>query len=196
MAEVTIYHNPALKLFPECLGGRRGSWSGGRCRPLHEGRAAPTGRRSNTWCRYSRTPSKTWCARTRSSRSWGFDADDYVDNPDAVVELLSQRKALMQRPVVVRGQPRHRRTSEGSHRRTLGRLRLSRTGLMTDANGGVRGPDVGSGHRRHPHPAVRPAHRTRRPDGQLRRPRAADALPRRHRGRAPAPPARRQGCST
>ena len=33
----------------------------------------------------------------------GLDADDYVDNPDAVVELLSQRKALMQRPVVVRG---------------------------------------------------------------------------------------------
>ena len=33
----------------------------------------------------------------------GLDADDYVDNPAAVVELLSQRKALMQRPVVVRG---------------------------------------------------------------------------------------------
>lgn len=32
-----------------------------------------------------------------------LNADDYVDNPDAVVELLSQRKALMQRPVVVRG---------------------------------------------------------------------------------------------
>ncbi len=33
----------------------------------------------------------------------GLDADDYVGNPTAVVELLSQRKALMQRPVVVRG---------------------------------------------------------------------------------------------
>ena len=33
----------------------------------------------------------------------GLNADDYVDNPQAVVELLSQRKALMQRPVVVRG---------------------------------------------------------------------------------------------
>ena len=32
-----------------------------------------------------------------------LNADDYVDNPGAVVELLSQRKALMQRPVVVRG---------------------------------------------------------------------------------------------
>ncbi|WP_419856169.1 ArsC/Spx/MgsR family protein [Candidatus Poriferisodalis sp.] len=32
-----------------------------------------------------------------------LNADDYVDNPDAVVELLSQRKALMQRPVIVRG---------------------------------------------------------------------------------------------
>ncbi|MYJ47333.1 MAG: arsenate reductase [Acidimicrobiales bacterium] len=32
-----------------------------------------------------------------------LNADDYVGNPDAVVELLSQRKALMQRPVVVRG---------------------------------------------------------------------------------------------
>ena len=30
----------------------------------------------------------------------GLDADDYVDNPTAVVDLLSQRKALMQRPVV------------------------------------------------------------------------------------------------
>ena len=33
----------------------------------------------------------------------GLDANDYVGNPTAVVELLSQRKALMQRPVVVRG---------------------------------------------------------------------------------------------
>ena len=32
-----------------------------------------------------------------------LNADDYVGNPDAVVELLAQRKALMQRPVVVRG---------------------------------------------------------------------------------------------
>ena len=33
----------------------------------------------------------------------GLNADDYVGNPMAVVELLSQRKALMQRPVVVCG---------------------------------------------------------------------------------------------
>ena len=33
----------------------------------------------------------------------GLNADDYVGNPEAVVELLSRRKALMQRPVVVRG---------------------------------------------------------------------------------------------
>ena len=32
-----------------------------------------------------------------------LNADDYVGNPEAVVDLLSQRKALMQRPVVVRG---------------------------------------------------------------------------------------------
>ncbi len=32
-----------------------------------------------------------------------LNADDYVGDPEAVVDLLSQRKALMQRPVVVRG---------------------------------------------------------------------------------------------
>ena len=32
----------------------------------------------------------------------GLDPDDYVDNPEAVVELLLERKALMQRPVLVR----------------------------------------------------------------------------------------------
>ncbi len=32
-----------------------------------------------------------------------LDPDDYVDNPDAVVELLSEQKALLQRPVIVRG---------------------------------------------------------------------------------------------
>jgi len=32
-----------------------------------------------------------------------LNADDYVGNPGAVVDLLSQRKALMQRPVVVCG---------------------------------------------------------------------------------------------
>ena len=32
-----------------------------------------------------------------------LDADDYVADPDAVVELLARRKALMQRPVLVRG---------------------------------------------------------------------------------------------
>lgn len=33
----------------------------------------------------------------------GLDADDYVGNPDAVIELLSERKALLQRPIVVKG---------------------------------------------------------------------------------------------
>jgi len=32
-----------------------------------------------------------------------LDPDDYVDNPQAVVDLLTERKALMQRPVLVRG---------------------------------------------------------------------------------------------
>jgi arsenate reductase len=44
----------------------------------------------------------------------GLNPDDYVGNPDAVVELLLQRKALMQRPVLVRsdnaiiGRPKNR----------------------------------------------------------------------------------------
>lgn len=33
----------------------------------------------------------------------GLDADDYVDNPAAVVGLLAERKALLQRPIVVKG---------------------------------------------------------------------------------------------
>ncbi len=32
-----------------------------------------------------------------------LNADDYVGNPEAVIDLLSERKALLQRPVVVRG---------------------------------------------------------------------------------------------
>ena len=32
-----------------------------------------------------------------------LNPDDYVGDAEAVVDLLSQRKALMQRPVVVRG---------------------------------------------------------------------------------------------
>ena len=32
----------------------------------------------------------------------GLNADDYVNNPEAVVELLVERKALMQRPVLVK----------------------------------------------------------------------------------------------
>jgi arsenate reductase len=32
-----------------------------------------------------------------------LDPDDYVDNPDAVVEVLLKYPRLMQRPVVVRG---------------------------------------------------------------------------------------------
>ena len=32
-----------------------------------------------------------------------LNADDYVDNPTAVIELLSQQKALLQRPVIVHG---------------------------------------------------------------------------------------------
>ena len=33
----------------------------------------------------------------------GLDPDDYVGNPDAVIDLLVERKALLQRPIVVRG---------------------------------------------------------------------------------------------
>ncbi|NNC74648.1 MAG: arsenate reductase [Acidimicrobiia bacterium] len=32
-----------------------------------------------------------------------LDPDDYVDNPEAVVDIILQHKALMQRPVVVKG---------------------------------------------------------------------------------------------
>ena len=32
----------------------------------------------------------------------GLNADDYVNNQEAVVELLVERKALMQRPVLVK----------------------------------------------------------------------------------------------
>lgn len=32
-----------------------------------------------------------------------LNADDYVDNPDAVVEILLEKKALLQRPVVMKG---------------------------------------------------------------------------------------------
>ena len=33
----------------------------------------------------------------------GLDPDDYVDNAEAVIDLLVERKALLQRPVVVKG---------------------------------------------------------------------------------------------
>jgi arsenate reductase len=33
----------------------------------------------------------------------GLNPDDYVGNPDAVIALLSERKALLQRPIVVKG---------------------------------------------------------------------------------------------
>jgi arsenate reductase len=33
----------------------------------------------------------------------GLNPDDYVDNPEAVVDIILQHKALMQRPVVVKG---------------------------------------------------------------------------------------------
>ena len=32
-----------------------------------------------------------------------LDADDYVDNPAAVIDILSKHAALLQRPVIVRG---------------------------------------------------------------------------------------------
>jgi len=32
-----------------------------------------------------------------------LNPDDYVGNPDAVIDLLVERKALLQRPVVVKG---------------------------------------------------------------------------------------------
>lgn len=36
-------------------------------------------------------------------RKLGLEADDYVNDPAAVVDLLERRKALLQRPVVVQG---------------------------------------------------------------------------------------------
>ena len=33
----------------------------------------------------------------------GLDPDDYVGNPEAVIDLLVERKALLQRPIVVKG---------------------------------------------------------------------------------------------
>ena len=32
-----------------------------------------------------------------------LDPDDYVDNPEAVIDLLAEQKALLQRPIVVKG---------------------------------------------------------------------------------------------
>ena len=32
-----------------------------------------------------------------------LNPDDYVGNPDAVIDLLVERKALLQRPIVVKG---------------------------------------------------------------------------------------------
>ncbi len=32
-----------------------------------------------------------------------LNPDDYVGNADAVIELLTERKALLQRPIIVRG---------------------------------------------------------------------------------------------
>lgn len=32
-----------------------------------------------------------------------LNADDYVGNPDAVIDLLVEKKALLQRPIVVKG---------------------------------------------------------------------------------------------
>ena len=32
-----------------------------------------------------------------------LNADDYVGNPEAVIDLLAERKALLQRPVIVKG---------------------------------------------------------------------------------------------
>jgi arsenate reductase len=33
----------------------------------------------------------------------GLDPDEYVSNPEAVVDLLERRKALLQRPIVIAG---------------------------------------------------------------------------------------------
>jgi len=33
----------------------------------------------------------------------GLDPEDYVGNPDAVIDLLAEQKALLQRPVIVKG---------------------------------------------------------------------------------------------
>ena len=36
-------------------------------------------------------------------KKMGLNPDDYVDNPEAVINLLSEQKALLQRPIVVKG---------------------------------------------------------------------------------------------
>ena len=36
-------------------------------------------------------------------KKMGLNPDDYVDNPEAVIDLLSEQKALLQRPIVVKG---------------------------------------------------------------------------------------------
>ena len=32
-----------------------------------------------------------------------LNPDDYVDNPEAVIDLLAEQKALIQRPVIIKG---------------------------------------------------------------------------------------------
>ena len=51
-----------------------------------------------------------------------LDPDDYVDNPQAVVDLLTEQKALMQRPVIVKG-----------NRAIVGRPKARVAEFLTDA---------------------------------------------------------------
>ena len=94
---------PQLKLVQERLGGRRGD-----------------GRGCTTWCSTSRSRpieatlekivegprgsrSRTSCARTAKFKKLELNPDDYVDNPEAVVDILVKHKQLLQRPVIVKG---------------------------------------------------------------------------------------------
>ena len=52
----------------------------------------------------------------------GLDADDYVGDADAVVDVLLRYPRLMQRPVLVQGRPGHHRAAARRHAKAKDRL--------------------------------------------------------------------------
>lgn len=66
---------------------------------------APPGRDTLEWLvSIIEDPVEDLVRKDANFRKLGLVADDFAGNPDAVVDLLERRKALMQRPVVVRGE--------------------------------------------------------------------------------------------